>query len=85
MLPQPQCLHLHLAGATTALDRLARNPDLLRYTADIIPDKLMFASNYPSCFAIKAGIEALENTTGLTEEFKKKMFYENAVKFYGFE
>jgi predicted TIM-barrel fold metal-dependent hydrolase len=63
----------------------ARFPDLLRYTAGIIPDKLMFASCYPAAFPIKDAIAALENIPGLTDEFKKKMFYENAARFYGFE
>ena len=63
----------------------ARNPDLLRYAADMIPEKLMFASNYPGAFPIKNAIAALEEIPGLTEEFKYRMFYENAARFYGFD
>jgi predicted TIM-barrel fold metal-dependent hydrolase len=63
----------------------SRFPDMLRYAAEMIPDKLMFASNYPGAFPIKRAIDSLDSIPGLTEEFKRKMFYENAAKFYGFE
>jgi len=63
----------------------ARNPDLLRYVADIVPNKIMFGSNYPAAFPIRRAIEAIDSISGLTEEFKSKMFYDNAAKFYGFE
>jgi uncharacterized protein len=63
----------------------ARNPDLLRWNQEMIPDKLMFASCYPPAFPIRDAIEALEKVPGLTEEFKRKMFFENAAKLYGFE
>jgi hypothetical protein len=49
------------------------------------PNQLMFASCYPPAFPIKDAIEALENVPGLIEEFKRKMFFENAARFYGFE
>lgn len=64
---------------------LAKNPDILRYTADMIPNQLMFASNYPAAFPIRDAIDAIDQISGVTEEFKKKMFYENAARFYGFE
>jgi uncharacterized protein len=64
---------------------LAKWPDIYRYTADIIPDKIMFASNYPSAWRIKDAIDAIDKIPGPSAEFKKKMFYENAARFYGFE
>lgn len=63
----------------------AKCPDELMMVQDMIPDHLMWASEYPYCFPMYAGIDALENMEGLTEEFKQKMFYDNAKKFYGFD
>ena len=57
--------------------------DLL-YAQNLVPDHVMWGSEYPYCFPMTAGIDALENIPGLTEEFKNKLFYENAKEFYGF-
>jgi predicted TIM-barrel fold metal-dependent hydrolase len=63
----------------------ARFPELLLRAQEMIPDKVMFASDWPSAWPIKLAVDTLDKIPGLTAEFKRKMFYENAAKFYGFE
>lgn len=63
----------------------ARCQEDLRLVMEMIPDHIMWGSEYPYCFPMSSGIEALENIPWLTEEFRNKLFYENAAKFYGFE
>ena len=63
----------------------ARNPELLRYAAEMIPNQVVFSSCYPAAYPIKESIAAINNIPGLSEEFKEKMFYKNAAKFFKLE
>ncbi len=62
----------------------AKQPQELCLVQEMIPDQIMWSSEFPYCFPMTAGIDALENLPGLTEEFKNKLFYENAKRFYNF-
>ena len=60
-------------------------PDEFRLAATMIPDNMMYASEYPYCFPITRGVDGIDSIEGVSEEFKNKLFYENAKRFYGFE
>ena len=60
-------------------------PEEFKMAATLVPDHLMFASEYPLCYPISRGIEGLESIEGVSEEFLNKVFYENAKKFYRLE
>ena len=84
------CMHsrnvnMDTAPATPTLPTgYAKVPSDLLYAQDLASDHIMWGSEFPYSFPLQEAIDALENTEGLTEEFKNKLFYENAKKFYGF-